>query len=136
MGEVQDKVDRVKEKIDLKEEKEAREKELELEEEAPTLDLVLPEESFLKALKALSGKALEGLPLFSGQMDPDLVVDWIDNIENHFECDGIFEAQNVVVPKSILRSSALTWWKSVQTKREKDGKGPIVTWKGMVNKVK
>ena len=34
--EFQDKNDRVKEKIDLKEEKEAREKELELEEEAPT----------------------------------------------------------------------------------------------------
>ena len=136
LGEVQDKADRVKEKIDLKEEAEAKEKELELEEEAPAPDPILPEEPFLKALKALSGKALEGVPLFSGQMDPDSVVDWIDSIENHFECDGISEAQKVMVAKSRLRGSALTWWKFVQTEREKDGKGPIVTWKGMVSKVK
>lgn len=92
LGEVQDKADKVKEKIEQKEEVEAREKKLELEEEAPTPDLFLPKEPFLKALKTLSSKALEGVPLFSRQMDPDLVVDWIDSIENHFECDGIPEA--------------------------------------------
>ena len=133
--EVQEKISRVKEKIDLKEEKEAREKKIELEEEELKPDLVLPKEPFLKALKALSGKALEGVPLFSGQMDPDLVVDWIDNIENHFECDGIFEVQNIMVAKSRLRRSTLTWWKFVQTEIEKDRKGLIVTWKGMVNKL-
>ena len=69
-------------------------------------------------------------------MDPDSVVDWIDSIENHFYCDGISEAQKVVVAKSILRGSTLTWWKFVQTEREKDGKGPIIRWKGMVSKVK
>ena len=69
----------------------------------------------MKALKALSGKALEGVPLFSGQMDQNSVVDWIDNIENHFECDGIYEAQNGVgaprkyakFPKSFLACSGL-----------------------------
>ena len=71
LGEVQDKVDRVKEKIDLKEEKEGREKEIYLEEEAPTPKIDLPKDLFLKAL---SGKALEEVPLFSGQMDPHLVV--------------------------------------------------------------
>ena len=46
-----------------------------MEEEAPTLDPILPKESFLKALKALSDKALEGVQLFSGKIDLDLVVD-------------------------------------------------------------
>ena len=47
-GEVQDKVDKVKEKIDQKEEKEEIEKKLELEEEAPTSNHDLPEEPFSK----------------------------------------------------------------------------------------
>ena len=41
-----------------------------------------------------------------------------------------------MIAKSRLRGLALTWLKLLQTKREKDGKGLIVTWKGMVNKVK
>lgn len=100
---------------------------MDVEEEVPTPDLVSDQEPFLKVLKALSGKSLEDVPLFSGQMDPDSIVYWIDSIENHFKCDGITEAQKVSVAKSRLRGSALTWWKFVQTKREKEGKSPIVS---------
>lgn len=113
-----------------------KEEEVAEEDKTPEPDPVLKEEPFLKALKALSGKALEGIPLFSGKMEPDLVMDWIEGMENHFECDGVTEAQKVKVAKSRLRGSALTWWKFVQTEREKEGKQPISAWKGMVAKVK
>ena len=53
LGEVQDKDDKVKEKIDLKEEKEAREKELEFQEEASTPDYVLPLRDILKGIKRI-----------------------------------------------------------------------------------
>lgn len=46
-----------------------------IEDEEPTPDLVLIEEPFSKALKAMSGKAPEGIPLFSGKMEVDLVMD-------------------------------------------------------------
>lgn len=36
----------------------------------------LNEEPFLKAIKALEGKALEGIPLFNGKMDIDIVMEW------------------------------------------------------------
>ena len=52
----------------------------------PTLEPPLTEEPFLNAIKALGGKALEGIPLFSGKMDPKLVMEWIQGMENHFEC--------------------------------------------------
>lgn len=104
-----------------------KEEEVAEEEKVPEPDPVLEEDPFLKALKSLSGKGLEGIPLFSGKMDPDLVMDWIEGMENHFECDGITEAQKVKVAKSRLRGSALTWWKFVQTEREKEGKQPIST---------
>ena len=51
------------------------------------------EETFLKAIKALGGKDLEGVSLFSGKMDIDAVMDWINVMENHFECEGVSEAQ-------------------------------------------
>ena len=56
-------------------------------------------------------------------------------MENNFECDGVSDAQNVKVKKSRLRGISLTWWKFVQIEREKEGKSPIATWKGMVTKI-
>ena len=113
-----------------------KEEEVAEEDKVPEPDPIFEEEPFLKALKALSGKGLEGIPLFSGKMDPDLVMDWIDGMENHFECDGVTEAYKVKVEESRLRGSSLTWWKFIQIEREKEGKKPISTWKGMVAKVR
>ena len=114
----------------------AKEEEVAKEDRIPEPDPILKEDPFLKALKALSGKTLEGVPLFSGKMEADLVMDWIEGMENHFECDGVTKAQKIKVAKSRLRGSTLTWWKFIQIEREKEGKQPISTWKGMVAKVK
>lgn len=106
------------------------------EDRIPELDPILPEEPFLKASKDLGGKYLEGVPLFHGKMGPEVVIEWIEGMENHFECDGISEAQKVKLAKSRLRGAALTWWKFVQEERQKEGKNPIATWKGMLAKVR
>lgn len=63
-------------------------------------------------------------------------MEWIAGVENHFECDGIIEAQKEKTTKSRLRGQALTWWKLLQEEREKEGKKIIVNWKTMVAKVK
>ena len=70
----------------------------------------------MKAIKSLGGKNLEGVPLFSGKMEIDSVMDWLDGMENHFECKGVSGAQKVKVAKSRHRGSALTWWKYVEDK--------------------
>ena len=70
-----------------------------LEEETLTPDPILPEETFLKAIKAINRKGLEGIPLFSGKPDPNLIMEWIEGMENHFECDGVSDAQKVKVEK-------------------------------------
>ena len=57
-----------------------------------SLDPLLNEEPFLKSIKALGGKYFEGVPLFSVNLDIDVVMDWIDGMENHFECEGVLEA--------------------------------------------
>lgn len=40
------------------------------------------------------------------------------------------------VAKSRLRGAALTWGKFIQDEREKEGKKPIATWKGMLSKIR
>ena len=57
---------------------------IEKEDVIPELDPTLNEEPFSKAIKALGGKFLEGVPLLSGKMDIDAVMDWVDGMENHF----------------------------------------------------
>ena len=46
------------------------------------------EKPFFKALKALGGKTVE-LPMFTGKMDAELVLEWIEALVNHFECEKI-----------------------------------------------
>lgn len=84
----------------------------------------------------MNTKAFEGLPHFSGRMDIDTVMEWIEGMENHFECEGVTEAQKVKVAKSRLRGAALTWWKYLQEERISMGKLPIANWKAMVSKIK
>lgn len=133
LGEVEVKADEASNKI---EGIEGKGKLLAIEDETPIPDPVIENQPFLKALKAMSGRTLEGVPLFSGKMDPEVVMEWIEGLENHFECDGVTEAQKVKVAKSRLRGVALTWWKFIQDEHEKEGKRPISTWKGMLSKIR
>lgn len=109
---------------------------LAIEDKTPLPDPMIENEPFLKAFMDMSGRTLEGVLLFSGKMDLEVVMEWIEGLENHFECDGVTEAQKVKVAKSRLRGAALTWWKFIQDEREKEGKKPIATWKGMLSKIR
>ena len=62
--------------------------------------------------------------MFSGKMDTEVVLEWIEGIENHFECEGVIEAQKVKVVKSRLKGKAPTWWNFVQEERESEGNKP------------
>ena len=93
-------LEEVKQKLDAvvmearkrEEEEDGKGKKVAEEDIIPEPDPILQEEPFLKAIKALGGKALEGVPLFSGKMDIDAVMDWLEGMENHFECKGISKA--------------------------------------------
>ena len=133
LDEVVETAGKMKEKLEINEEKGKEENE---EDYVPEPDPPLQEEPFIKAIKALGGKSLEGIPLFTGKMNSELVMEWIEGMENHFECEGVSEAQKVKVAKARLRGPALTWWKFIQEEREREGKKPITNWKAMVAKIR
>lgn len=64
---VQAKTEEVSEKVKVSE---GKEKVVAIEDEVPEPDPILLEEPFLRALKDMGGKSLEGVPLFSGKMEP------------------------------------------------------------------
>jgi Icc-related predicted phosphoesterase len=68
---------------------EKKEMESQEEEEEEVSEIVKP---FFKALKALGGRPTE-LPMFTGKMDAELVLKWIEALENHFECEKTLELQ-------------------------------------------
>ena len=47
------------------------------------------------------------MPFISVKMEPNMVMEWIKIIENHFECEGISKAQKVKVYESQIREVAL-----------------------------
>ena len=68
-------------------------------------------------------------------MKVDLSIEWIEGIEIYFECENVVESQKFKVDQEIMREK----WShsgSLCKLRVKIGKGPIVSWKGMVAKIK
>ena len=89
-----------------------------------------------EAIKALNQKDLEGGPIFSGKLDTDHVLEWLECMENYFESENVREAQKVKVKKERMRGETLTWWKSTQDEKVKEGKKKTyANWKIMVSQI-
>ncbi|XP_059063819.1 uncharacterized protein LOC131856278 [Cryptomeria japonica] len=105
------------------------------EEEAVPTD----QRPLLNALKSMERRTMDGkleLPIFSGKMDPNLVMDWIEALTSFFECEDILEHQRVKMARSKLKGAALTWCNLIQTERVKNGKSMIRSWNRMIALIK
>lgn len=69
-------------------------------------------------------------------MDVDAIVDWIEALNNHFECENIAEKNKVKIAKSKLKGPTLTWWNFTQGEKVKEGKNMITSWERMCAKVR
>lgn len=119
-------------------EKKEMKEDMEEEEEVPDDEedeLSENEKPLIKDLKALGGKPTE-LPMFTGKVDAELVLEWIEALENHFECEKVSESQQVKLDKSRMKGAALTWWNFVQEERVKEDKRKICSWKKMVSMIR
>lgn len=65
-----------------------------------------------------------------------MILQWVEGMENNFECEVITKAYKFKVTKSRLRGKALTWLNHLQEERVKEGKHPIENWQEIVNKIK
>ncbi len=98
-------------------------------------EIPLEQRPLLQALERVGAKGGD-IPMIYGRLNPDECLDWIEALDNHFECDYIPASQRVKIAKAKLKGPALTWWNFVQNERLDEGKEPISTWKRMKAEVK
>ena len=97
--------------------------------EQEVINLLADQSYFIEALERVGKKDAKGdLPIFLGKMDVDAIVDWIEALNNHFECENIAEKDKVKIAKSKLKGPTLTWWNFTQGERVKEGKNMITSW--------
>ena len=58
-------------------------------------------------------------------------LDWMDSVEDYFECISVEEDLKVRFVTYKLKGGAKAWWKQIQHSRVLDGKHPITSWPRM-----
>ena len=74
--------------------------------------------------------------MFSGNLNPDELIDWINELEEYFEYENIKDLDRVKYAQTKMKGHAKIWWQEVQLEGNIRGKGKIMKWDRMVNKLK
>lgn len=112
------------------------------EEEIPRQEepeVPIDQRPLMNILKSMEWRTMDvklDLLVFVGKMEPDIVMEWIDSLDNFFESEEIPEHQRVKMAQSKMKGAALTWWTFIQDERVKEGKRKVATWKKMMALVK
>ncbi|XP_059067542.1 uncharacterized protein LOC131858346 [Cryptomeria japonica] len=108
------------------------------EEQDPAGQANMPKDQRAKlaALEKVGVKDRNDIPLFHGKLEPEECMDWIEALENYFECEVVLPSQRVKLAKSKLKGPALSWWNFLQNERLEEGKEVISTWTRMKAELK
>ncbi|XP_024031026.1 uncharacterized protein LOC112094434 [Morus notabilis] len=58
-------------------------------------------------------------------------LDWVQFVENFFDCMNIAEEKKVKLVAYKLKGGASAWWEQLQQNRHREGKRPVQTWPKM-----
>ena len=73
---------------------------------------------------------------FAGGLNPEELVDWINEMNKCFDYEEISEDKKVKFAVTKLKGHAALWWDGVQAERRRVGKKPIKSWTRMMAKLK
>ena len=93
------------------------------------------EEKLFKALTKIGKRPRFEVPTFSGKLNPEELINWINELE-YFEYEEIEDPDRVKFAKAKLKGHAKVWWQEVQLDRNNRGKEKITKWERMVAKLK
>ena len=94
------------------------------------------EERLFKALTKIGKRSRFEVPTFSGKLNPEELIDWINELEEYFEYEEIEDPDRVKFVKVKFKGQAKVWWQEVQLDRNNRGKDKITKWERMVAKLK
>ena len=83
----------------------------EVEENAKTEAVLnLEEERLFKAISKIGKRPKFEVPTFLGNLNPEELIDWINELEEYFEYEGIEDPHRVKFAKAKLKGHAKIWW--------------------------
>ena len=68
------------------------------------------------------------LPDFDGNLDPNGLIDWLNEIERVFEFKGYSDEKKCKIAILKFKGYASLWWENVRKKREREGKARVRSW--------
>ena len=83
-----------------------------------------------------SFKAKIDVTTYSGKLDGDKLVEWIDALNNYFEYKEVVKHMKVKIFKTKFKGSTLVWWSYSQLERVKVRKKMIISRSRMVSLIK
>ncbi|MCQ8811516.1 hypothetical protein NQU36_26265, partial [Escherichia coli] len=69
-------------------------------------------------------------------MNPEELIEWINNMEKFFDYEETEDEKKVKFAVTKLKGHATLWWDGVQVERKRLGKQPIKNWSRMVAKLR
>ena len=88
------------------------------------------EEKLFKALTKIGKRPKFKVPTFSGKLNLEELIDWINELEDYFEYEEIEDLDRVKFVKAKLKGHAKVWWQEVQLDRNNRGKEKIPNGRG------
>jgi hypothetical protein len=76
------------------------------------------------------------LPEFSGALQAEGFIDWLNELEQIFEYMEVPDHDKVKLVAIKLKGRASAWWEQLKRSRERQGKAKITDWEKMKNKMK
>ena len=94
------------------------------------------EARLFKAISNIGKRPKFDVPTYSGNLNPEELIDWINELEEYFEYEEIEDPDRVKFAKAKLKGHAKIWWQELQLERNTRGKGKITKWERMIEKMK
>ena len=74
--------------------------------------------------------------MVSRNINPNELIDQINELEDYFEYEDIRDPDRVKFAKARMKGHAKIWWQEIQLERNRRGKEKITRWDHMVDKLK
>ena len=94
------------------------------------------EERIFRAISRFGKRPTIEVGIFSRNLKPDELIDWINELDEYFEYEDIRDLDRVKFAKAKLKGHAKIWWQEIQLERLRRGKEKITRWDRMVDKLK
>ena len=104
------------------------------EEEETTAET--PEVKLLKSIFGAGSSSKADVPFYSGNLDPEELIDWISAMNKHFDYVEVKEDRQLRFVVTKLRGHASLWWDGVHKERILKHKANINSWSRMTTELK